>query len=181
MGPDESDPARSFVVVEGHFEEETPELSRSVIQSASKLAKKEGVSTQAILNKQFEAEKEITEKTKEIIKPFNVTPKEFEEQKKQLNHIEMAKRKKDEEKILAADTTSQCSPSNPDLQRRNSRNDHEPSNQPRGANQARQHSHKSRERPQPRGHPLEHKPKHCLLYTSPSPRDRQKTRMPSSA
>ena len=24
-------------------------------------------------------------------------------------------------------------------------------------------------------------PKHCLLYTSPSPRDRQKSRMPSSA
>ena len=25
------------------------------------------------------------------------------------------------------------------------------------------------------------KPNHCLLYTSPSPRDRQKSRMPSSA
>ena len=25
------------------------------------------------------------------------------------------------------------------------------------------------------------KPRHCLLYTSPSPRDRQKSRMPSSA
>ena len=28
---------------------------------------------------------------------------------------------------------------------------------------------------------IEHDPKHCLLYTSPSPRDRQKSRMPSSA
>ena len=27
----------------------------------------------------------------------------------------------------------------------------------------------------------EQAPKHCLLYTSPSPRDRQKSRMPSSA
>ena len=27
----------------------------------------------------------------------------------------------------------------------------------------------------------EHKEQTCLLYTSPSPRDRQKTRMPSSA
>ena len=26
-----------------------------------------------------------------------------------------------------------------------------------------------------------HQSKHCLLYTSPSPRDRQKSRMPSSA
>ena len=28
---------------------------------------------------------------------------------------------------------------------------------------------------------LKHYPKRCLLYTSPSPRDRQKSRMPSSA
>ena len=29
--------------------------------------------------------------------------------------------------------------------------------------------------------PLQEQPLHCLLYTSPSPRDRQKSRMPSSA
>ena len=29
--------------------------------------------------------------------------------------------------------------------------------------------------------PSDTRPKHCLLYTSPSPRDRQKSRMPSSA
>ena len=156
VGPEESDLTRSFV---SHFEEES-KLSQSVIQSASKLAKKEGVSTQAILNTQFEAEREITEKkTKEIINPFGITAQEFEEQKKQLNYIKMAKRKKDEEKILAADTFSQRSPSNPDIQKRSSHNDHEPSNQPRGGNLARQHSHESRERPQPRGHPLENKPK----------------------
>ena len=28
---------------------------------------------------------------------------------------------------------------------------------------------------------MSHLSKHCLLYTSPSPRDRQKSRMPSSA
>ena len=30
-------------------------------------------------------------------------------------------------------------------------------------------------------HGEEHKKRSCLLYTSPSPRDRQKSRMPSSA
>ena len=28
---------------------------------------------------------------------------------------------------------------------------------------------------------IKHKPKNCLLYTSPSPRDRTRSRMPSSA
>ena len=31
------------------------------------------------------------------------------------------------------------------------------------------------------GYPIEQMIKNCLLYTSPSPRDRQKSRMPSSA
>ena len=33
----------------------------------------------------------------------------------------------------------------------------------------------------PMSYPLTDLPKFCLLYTSPSPRDRQKSRMPSSA